>query len=164
MAVAAATRYNCSMSLSWFRRSRRSDPRQDAAPVEAAGQGQTRPRRRIRNLLLLNLQPLEGLEQIESAPPLGSRASVVRTIQDAVPGIRFTGSRGELAAGDGRVTIDLGADDPVAAAVAGAEGESGIAMLQTLVHESRWRAYAPRAGVFVEPDALDLLAVPDPTS
>jgi hypothetical protein len=34
-------------------------------------------------------------------------------------------------------------------------------MLRSLLERQGWRAYAPRAGVFIEPDALDLFALPD---
>ncbi len=151
------------MSLLWFRRSRRNDAKQEPepAPVGAAEPArQVRAPLHIRNLLLLNLQPAEGIDRIEFAPPLGSRAAVVRAIQAAVPGMQFNDGRGELAADDHHVSIDLGADDPVRAAVAAADGDSGIDMLRGLLQSSRWRAYAPRAGVFVELDALDLFALP----
>jgi hypothetical protein len=159
-----STGYNLFMSLLWFRRSRRTEAKQqpEAAHVEAQEPSpQPRAPLRIRNLLLLNLEPSAGRERIESAPPLGSRASVVNTVEGVVPGIQFSDGRGELATGDHRVTIDLGREDPVAAAVATAEGDSGIEMLRALLQQSRWRAYAPRAGVFIEADALDLFALPD---
>jgi hypothetical protein len=150
------------MSLLWFRRSKRAAERHepDAAAVEVEAPPQARLPLRIRNLLLLNLQPADGAEQIESAPPLGRRTDVVNAIRTAVPGIEFDAGRGELAKPDGRVTIDLGSHDPVHAAVAAAEGDSGIEMLRGLLEQCRWRAYAPKTGVFVAPEALDLFALP----
>jgi hypothetical protein len=115
----------------------------------------------IRGLLLINLKPSDGAAEIETAPPLGSRADVIGTIRSVVPNIAFSDGRGELNATDHRMTIDLGAHDPVHAAVVAAEGDSGIELLRALLERARWRAYAPRAGVFFEPDALDLFALPD---
>ena len=149
------------MSLLWFRRSRRSDPKEpEQESVETAFPArQERAPLKIRNVLLLNLQPSEGLAQIETAPPLGTRAGVMTTIRAAVPGIQFSDGRGELTGDDHHLTIDLGAGDPVATAVVAAEGDSAIEMLRELMQQSRWRIYAPRAGVFIEPQALDLFAL-----
>jgi hypothetical protein len=162
-AIPPTTAYNLTMSLLWFRRSRRSGDKPDAAPAEnaAAAPPQGRVPLRIRNLLLLNLQPDDGAAQIETAPPLGGRAAVVGAIRNAIPGIEFADARGELSREDGRVAIDLGPHDPVHAAVAEAEGDSGIELLRSLLEQCRWRAYAPKAGVFIAPDALDLFALPD---
>jgi hypothetical protein len=154
------------MSLLWFRRSKRRDAKQDPPPSEpiVPQASQVRAPLRIKGLLLLNLSPAAGIEQIEKAPPLGSRAAVIGSIQAAAPGIEFTDGRGEIASADHRITFDIGADDPVAAAVAAAEGDAGLEMLGTLLRQTRWRAYAPRAGVFIEPESLDLFALPDSTS
>jgi hypothetical protein len=113
-------------------------------------------------LLLLNLHPSDGMTEIETSPPLGSRARVIGAVRTAVPGIQFTDGRGELTGDDHRVTIDLGADDPVRAIVAGAEGDNGIEMVMALLQQTGWRAYAPRAGVFVPADGLFLFALADP--
>jgi hypothetical protein len=45
--------------------------------------------------------------------------------------------------------------------VAAVEGDTGLELLRTLLQHQGWRAYAPKAGVFIEPDALDLFALPD---
>jgi hypothetical protein len=149
------------MGLSWFRRSRRNDAKQASAVDMPALSRQARAPLRIRGLLVLNLQPADGIAQIETAPPLGSRAGVIDAIAAVVPGIRFTDGHGELAGEGHHVTLDLGAGDPVHALVAAAEGDGGIEMLIALLRQTGWRAYAPRAGVFIEPDALDLFALPD---
>ncbi|MGH9309727.1 MAG: hypothetical protein ACRD1U_10160 [Vicinamibacterales bacterium] len=152
------------MSLLWFRRSKRAGEKQEpdaAAEVEAPASPQARLPLRIRNLLLLNLEPADGADQIESAPPLGARADVVKAIRTAVPGIEFDAGRGDLATSDGRVTIDLGPDDTVHAAVAAAEGDAGIEMLRGLLQQCHWRAYSPKAGVFITPESLDLFALPE---
>ena len=69
------------MGLLWFRRSKRQDAAATEAgvrPVLDTGQtwakpgsdtDQTPPPRRIRGLMLLNLQPSDGPEHIEHAPP-----------------------------------------------------------------------------------------------
>lgn len=150
------------MSLLWFRRSRRPEPKEEAPPVEAAAAPrQERAPLRVRGLLLLNLQPSDGTDRIEHAPPLGSRLLVVSTIQAAIPGMQFQDGRGELSGSDHRFTIDLGPHDPVQAAVATAEGSAGVGMLEDLLRRAGWRAYAARAGVFIEPDGLDMFALED---
>ena len=154
------------MALLWFRRSRKNGPKPQAEPEaqpEAGQEGGPRQARaplRIRGLLLLNLGPTDGTGQIETAPPLGRRDEVIRSLQGA--GMQFDDDgRGEVTGVDHRIAIDIGRDDPVPAAVAAAEGDAGIELLRTLLESQRWRAYAPRAGVFIEPDALDLFALPD---
>ena len=153
------------MALKWFRRAKQPEPApppEDQRPPRAvSGQRQERVPLRIRGLLLLNLQPSDGTEQIETAPPLGSRDAVMRTVEAAAPGIRFSNGRGELRGDDHALAIDLGGDDPVRAAVASAEGDAGVEMLRAVLERGHWRAYAAKAGVFIEPDALDLFAMPD---
>jgi hypothetical protein len=152
------------MSLLWFRKSRRPEAKADApaaAESVAPAPRQARAPLRIRGLLLLNLQPADGIDRIENAPPLGTRLRVVSTIQAAIPGMQFEDGRGELAGADHRFTIDLGPHDPVQAAVATAEGSAAVGMLEDLLRRAGWRAYAARAGVFIEPDGLDLFALQD---
>lgn len=149
------------MSLLWFRRSRRPEPKEEAPVETAAAPRQERAPLRVRGLLLLNLQPSDGTDRIENAPPLGSRLLVVSTIQAAIPGMQFQDGRGELSGSDHRFTIDLGPHDPVQAAVATAEGSAGVGMLEDLLRRAGWRAYAARAGVFIEPDGLDMFALED---
>jgi len=61
--------------------------------------------------------------------------------------------KGELSGADYRLSLDLGRHPQVHAAVAAAEGDAGIEMLRALLERGGWRAYAPRANVFIEPDA-----------
>ena len=154
------------MSLLWFKRSRKGEPKtqqqESSTAPPAAPPALQRAPLRIRGLLLLNLQPTDGTEQIENAPPLGNREHVVRSVAAAAPGITFDAAgRGELRGNDHHITIDLGRDELVHAAVASAEGHIGIEALRRLLQREGWRAYAPRVGVFIEPDALDLFALPD---
>ena len=149
------------MALLWFRRSKRQPDTSAESKKDHAAPRQVRAPLHIRGLLLLNLKPNDGMEQIETAPPLGSRDTVIRAVQSAMPGITFDeAGRGEVAGHDHRIAIDLGPHAVVHAAVASAEGDAGIDMLRTLVQTQGWRAYAARAGVFIEPDALDLFALP----
>ena len=153
------------MALKWFWRSKPAEPampRENPHPAQhAPAPRPMRAPRRIRGLLLLNLRPTEGTDEIETAPPLGSRDAVMRAVEDAAPGIRFSDGRGELRGPDHAIAIDLGREDPVRAAVASAEGDAGVEMLRAVLERGRWRAYAAKAGVFIEPDALDLFALPD---
>ena len=160
------------MALLWFRRSIRSGPegRTGADFAPSHDEARTAPRyqdaaRRIRGLLLLNLQPSDGIHQIEHAPPLGPRDAVIRAIQSAAPGMYFdSAGRGEFVGRQNSIKIDLGREDPVRAAVAAADGDLGIAMLTVLLKQQQWRAYAPRAGVFVESETLELFAESDSAS
>ena len=155
--------YNRCMGLLWFRRSRGNDARQEP-PVEppAAALHQVRVPLRLRGLLLLNLKPSDGVEQIEKAPALGAKDDVIRALQSRVPGLAFDeDGRGEVVAADHRLTVDIGRHRHVHAAVASAEGDTGIELLRSVLEGEGWRAYAPRSGVFIEPDALDLFALPD---
>ena len=146
------------MGLLWFRRARRDEPKARPAASEAPAAGPERPPR-IGGLLLLNLQPADGPAQIEHAPPLGTRDVVVTAIQTLVPGIRFDAAgHGVLQGSDHRLTIEIGAGGIVQAAVAAAEGETGVELLRTLVHNQAWRIYAPRRGVFIDSPALGAAA------
>ena len=150
------------MGLLWFRKSRSKHAQPEPEPHPVAPARQTRVALRLGGLLLLNLQPTDGIDQIEAAPPLGDRAGVIEAVQTAVPGISFgVDGKGELVANDHRVAIDLGRDSTVHTAVAAVEGDNGIELLRALMERQGWRAYAPKAGVFIEPDALDLFALSD---
>ena len=158
---AGAARYNRGMGLLWFGRSRRGETKRDARPAEPAAPRRSIPLR-LRGVLLLNLKPADGLGQIEQAPPLGARSAVLDAVRAVVPGFAVDAAgRGELVGSDYRVALDLGPSDPVHTAVAEADGDTGVELLRSLLVAQRWRAYAPRAGVFIEPDALDLFALPD---
>ena len=150
------------MGLLWFRRSRAKEAKQQPPPAPAAQTHQARVPLKLRGLLLLNLQASDGIDQIETAPPLGDRASVIGVLQSSVPGISFDAAgKGEIYGADHRLTLDLGPHAMVHAAVASAEGEAALEMLRSVLEREGWRAYAPRAGVFIEPEALDLFALPE---
>jgi hypothetical protein len=165
------------MGLLWFRRSKAkgtppapeappaepaSAPPRAAPPPAAAASGQVRVPLRLRGLLLLNLKPGDGVEQIENAPPLGRRDEVIMALQGVAPGMSFDADgKADYIETDYRLTIDLGRGNPVHTAVAAAEGDSAVELLRAVMEREGWRAYAPKAGVFVEPDALDLFGLSD---
>jgi hypothetical protein len=150
------------MSLLWFRRSKAKEVEHVAPAPLPAAPPQPRVPLRIRGLLLLNLKPNDGLEQIETAPPLGRRDQVMAALQNAVPGMTFDGDgHGELREHDYRLMIDLGPGAVAHTAVVAAEGNAAVDLLRSIMQRARWRAYVPKAGVFVEPDALDLFVLTD---
>jgi hypothetical protein len=150
------------MGLLWFRRSKVKDVAQVAPRQAAAAPPRARVPLQVRRLLLLNLKPNDGLGQIETAPPLGRRDQVIAALQVVVPGMTFDADgRGELRAHDCRLMIDLGRGNPVHAAVVAAEGDAAVDLLRSVMERAGWRAYVPKAGVFVEPDALDLFGLTD---
>jgi hypothetical protein len=150
------------MALLWFRRSKAKDVEHVAPAPAPAAPPRPRVPLRVRGLLLLNLRPNDGVDQIETAPPLGRRDQVMAALQNAVPGMRFDADgRGELSEHDYRLMIDLGRGAVAHTAVVAAEGDAAVDLLRTIMERARWRAYVPKAGVFVEPDALDLFALTD---
>jgi len=150
------------MGLLWFRRSKAKETEDVAAQPVPVAPGQARVPLRLRGLLLLNLGPSDGPEQIEKAPPLGGRDEVIVALQALAPDITFDADgRAEYRRDNYRLSIDLGRGDPVPAAVAAAEGDTAVDLLRLLMERQGWRAYVPKAGVFVEPDALDLFGLSD---
>jgi hypothetical protein len=119
--------------------------------------------RRLRGLMLLNLPPDAGLERIETAPPLGSRADVIDTIAKALPGIR-AGDDGSCTFNrpDHRVTISLGSDDPVVTAVIEGQGDLSVAAVRSILEITGWRVFAPRRGAFIDAEQLNALMEPEP--
>jgi hypothetical protein len=150
------------MGLLWFRRSKAKEVEQVAPRPAPAAPPRARVPLRVRGLLLLNLKPNDGLQQIETAPPLGRRDEVIAILQSVAPGITFdAGGRGELREHDYRLIIDLGHGPLVHTAVVAAEGDGAVDLLRWVMERAGWRAYVPKAGVFVEPDALDLFGLAD---
>ena len=161
------------MGLLWFRRSKAKQtppaPEEPPAPLASAVppapsgmSAQVRVPLRLRGLLLLNLKPTDGLDEIENAPPLGRRDEVIMALQGVAPGMSFDADgRADYVDRDYRLTIDLGRGNPVHTAVAAAEGDTAVELLRAVMEREGWRAYAPKAGVFVEPDALDLFGLSD---
>ena len=168
------------MGLLWFRRSKAKDAQKvpGAAPPEDIARlphhepmlslepemaaAQPRLPLKLRGVLLLNLKPSDGLDQIENAPPLGRRDQVITALQSVAPGITFDAAgKADYREAAYRLQFDLGPGNPVHAVVAAAEGDAAVELLRTVMEREGWRAYVPRAGVFVEPESLDLFGLPD---
>jgi hypothetical protein len=151
------------MGLLWFRRSKPKEAPQRPEPeLPPVAPIQARVPLRLRGVLLLNLKPTDGPEQIEKAPPLGRKDEVVMALHGVAPGMTFDANgKGELIERDHRLTVDIGTANPVPAAVATAEGEAAVEILRMVMEREGWRAYVPKSGVFVEPDALDLFSLSD---
>ena len=105
----------------------------------------------LRGVMLLNLPPGAGRDAIEDAPPLGTRAEVADAIDAVFPLVVFgADGRGTFARHDNLVTFDIGRYDPVATVVLNARGGTAIADVMALLRTTGWRAFAPRAGVFLD--------------
>jgi hypothetical protein len=129
------------------RRRRREASALPTGPARAPGS--------LCGLMLLNLPPDAGAEAVEHAPPLGSRADVIRTLQAALPGIRIDESgRCTFERPDCTIEISLGPEEPLATALLNARGDSAIAVVRTMVCETGWRVFAPRRGTFIESEIL----------
>lgn len=96
---------------------------------------------------------------IETAPPLGSRTDVIASIVAIAPEMTFNERGVGVATGDGySLSIDVGPRDPVAAAVANAEGELAVALLREILETCSWRGYLPKLGAFVDASRVEDLA------
>ena len=129
------------------------------AAADAVAQSATTPAVRLRGLLLLKLGPDAGIGHIEHAAPLGPREETIRHIRGAIPGMEFDArGRGTIRGSGWVVIVDVGTNDPVATAVAGADGAAGADALRRLLVETGWRAYVPRTGAFTDATDLEALA------
>lgn len=109
-------------------------------------------------LLLLALDVSAGPDAIETAPPLGSHAEVVAILRGVIPDLVVDHLHAVLARPDGSVRIALGPDDPVPTAVLEARGEAGVALVKEVLLMTGWRAFVPKAGLFVSAGDLEALA------
>jgi hypothetical protein len=118
---------------------------------------------RLPKLLLLKLEVDATPENVENAPPLGSRRDVVEILSGVIQDLEM--SKGTvLARPDGSLILDLGPDDPVPAVVIDARGEAGVALVKEVLLMTGWRAFVPKTGLFVtvhELNALGALAAMD---
>lgn len=134
----------------------------DAAPAQTESPPIVMPQR-LRGLMLLNLPANAGVEAIETAPPLGNRADVVRKLEETLPEIRIDDSgRGTFDGPDCTIAVALGTNEPVATAILDARGEGAVAAIRSLVAATGWRVFAPRRGVFVDTGQLHGLLEPLP--
>lgn len=132
-----------------------------APGVETAAPAAAPPR--LRGLMLLNLPADAGVDAIEMAPPLGTRAEVVRTLEGTMPALQMDDSGRGMFKGPGcTIAVALGPSELVATAVLDAQGEGALAVIPALLAATGWRAYAPRRGAFVEAGQLRDLMEPLP--
>jgi hypothetical protein len=111
-------------------------------------------------IMLLRVGPEAGLEQIESAPPLGTRAEVLARLRDVLPDVEFgADGRGTHTGPDHTVTFDAGLDDVVHTLVVDAAGQTGVSMVRWLMEGTGWRGFVPKRGSFVDPEQLEELIV-----
>ena len=100
-------------------------------------------------IMLVNLAPGDTVDDIESAPPLGSQDEVRAQIGASLAGISFdTTGHGTFSAPGGSVDVELGTSEPVYAAVVTVRGNAGRALAR-LLEESGWRAFAPRPNTWL---------------
>lgn len=111
-------------------------------------------------IMLLQVGPDAGLEQIESAPPLGTRAEVLARLRDVLPDVELgADGRGTHTGPDHTVTFDAGPNDVVHTLVVDAAGHTGVSLVRWLMEGTGWRGFVPKRGSFVDPDQLEELIV-----
>jgi hypothetical protein len=111
-------------------------------------------------IMLLQVGPDAGLDQIESAPPLGTRAEVLARLRDVLPDVELgADGRGTHTGPDHTVTFDAGPDDVVHTLVVDAAGHTGVSLVRWLMEGTGWRGFVPKRGSFVDPDQLEELIV-----
>ena len=109
-------------------------------------------------IMLLQVGPDAGLEQIEVAPPLGTRAEVLARLRDVLPDVELgADGRGTHTGPDHSVTFDAGPDDVVHTLVVDAAGQTGVSLVRWLMEGTGWRGFVPKHGSFVDPEQLDEL-------
>jgi hypothetical protein len=111
------------------------------------------------SIMLLDVGRDAGLEQIESAPPLGTRAEVLARLRDVLPDLELgPDGRATHTGPDHTVTFDAGADDVVHTLVIEASGRTGVSLVRWLMEGTGWRGFVPKRGSFVDPEGLEELA------
>jgi hypothetical protein len=120
---------------------------------------------RLPRVMLLKLDSSAGPEAIEMAPPLGTKDDVTALLREVFPDLEIDqAGRGAHEGPDHALAVDLGRDDTVYTAILDARGQTGITALRWVLETTGWRAFVPKAGRFVEADALEDLAIHDATS
>ena len=133
-------------------RRRPKAPAPARAPAPAPAPAPAAASARIRGLMLLNLPSGAGPEDVEAAPPIGTRAQVLEMLWPSMPGIH-PDARGRCVSRqpDHAITIDLGPGESVATVVIDAEGEGAMSAVRALLLRTGWKAFSPRLGRFIEP-------------
>jgi hypothetical protein len=115
---------------------------------------------RLPSIMLLNMAATASPADIETAPPLGNRDEVVARLRDIVPDLDIDANgRSEHTGPDHSVRMDLGDGDVVHTIVIEAAGGTGISLVRWVLESTGWRAFVPRSGQFIEPDALENIAM-----
>jgi hypothetical protein len=108
------------------------------------------------SIMLLHVGRDAGLEQIESAPPLGTRAEVLARLRDVLPDLELgPDGRTTHTGPDHSVTFDAGPDDVVHTLVVEASGRTGVSLVRWLMEGTGWRGFVPKRGSFVDPEGLE---------
>lgn len=115
---------------------------------------------RLPALMLLNVGATATAADIESAPPLGPREEVLARLKEIVPDLETDEQgRARHTGPDHTIDLDLGAGPDIHTVVVDAAGGTGISLVRWFLESTGWRAFAPKLGRFVEPDALESVAV-----
>ena len=134
----------------------------DTSPA-GTGSPATMTPQSLRGLMLLNLPADAGTEAIETAPPLGNKADVVRKLEETLPALGIDDSgRGTFNGPDYTIVVALGTNEPVATVVLDAQGDGALTAVRALLATTGWRVFAPRRGVFVDASQLHGLMEPSP--
>jgi hypothetical protein len=135
-----------------------ASPRTSASPSGAAGEDSFR----LPSLMLLKLDASAGPDSIELAPPLGTRQDVTARLREVFPDLDIdpTG-HGTHEGPDHALAVDLGREETVHTAILDARGPTGITAVRWVLETTGWRAFVPKAGRFVDPEALDELIIRD---
>lgn len=136
---------------------RRPAPAGAAAPAEATVPADAP---RLPALMLLNLPDTATGDDIEKAPPLGTRKEVAKRSTRALKGLKFTGGRGVLKTSHVDLTIDLGDHDVVSTAIVRARGAAAAESVRALARATGWRVYVPKRGAFITFEQIDEIATP----
>jgi hypothetical protein len=124
-------------------------PAPEAAPAPGAAPAPA-PTPEWTGLMLVNVPATAGPEAIETAPPLGARADVLRRLADCLPGLDTQQDPAVFARVGYTLRFRLGADDPVPTIVVETHGAGAIVALRRVTAKTGWRAFAPKKNAFVD--------------
>lgn len=104
----------------------------------------------LRGVMLLNLTAAGTVNDIETAPPLGSQEEVRARFQSLLPGVTFNDEgRASFRRPDVFAAIDLARAPVVHTAVVDLEGEGAARVLERIVTATGWRAFSPKRWTFL---------------
>jgi hypothetical protein len=129
--------------------SRAMPPASDVKPLSGP------PRRRLPDLMLLNLDAAADASAIEHAAPLGNRSEVARQIAGVLEGFRVDGDgHGTFHGEDWSLTLDFAGDEKVWTITVVACGDGSVRALESLAVATGWRIFVPKRGTFAKPAQL----------